>query len=194
MKTMAHKFELTPKDLTNEIKERLDITENGAIFGECTKLLFTNNGLFCNTGYPEACSFNYFLNGRDQSTITSTLEDIFAVFGLQHYYRYNKKIFDDLEQEHKNLSAYGNILMLSLLDEDIKKSAYISYGRGTKKGVYIQNPTTDEFEYTENIITILDALKNTPEQVFPVNELEFCFALTHDLILRAYPKKNFIIR
>ncbi|MBT3903395.1 hypothetical protein HOF26_01050 [bacterium] len=136
-------------------------------------MIFMNHALHGNTDQSGESSFSYFVRNKNCQDNHRPLKELFASFGMSHYYKKYKTGFERLEKM-TNESNYGSLLLFSFTPKLLKKSTHVSAPEGYKRTVYVN------WHETDNIITIMDALRNNANQVTDDNHLQY-FAILNDL-------------
>ncbi len=174
-------------DLDNEQKIREQLLKHG----ECLicpetsarqKVLFMNCPLFGNTTRPGCSSAHYFANNKSEHSIHASLKDVFHLYGYSSsYYKKYKNELEELEQEHKNLSKTGNMLLIAIPKDKLKDCVYLCGASGGKQSINVPN-----IGETYDIETIMNTLHTNPEKLEDSDGLQFCMPMTADLTLNPY--------
>lgn len=172
------KFSTDPKHLEQEKSLRTEIINNGR-YNETIrrKLLFMNYSFFGNENNPGSCTAHYLLQNMNIRDISLSLENIFSIFGYEKIYQKHKQELDELEQEHDKLSTFGNLLVIGIPRTIVSECVYVARPGGYKHTIWI-----DGIGNTDNVVTIVDTLRNNPLAMSESNMLEFCLTLTDDLL------------
>jgi len=186
-----HFLRFEPKDFFNikkEIKKRkkaIDGTDNFGFWEnrdrdeeEAAGRLFLNHAIFGNANYDGECSVWYWLKNYCHGNLGIDSKYLFSQLGLGSYHKKYAKKIKNLEELHKKVSAYGNMLLISLSPEQLKKSVVIVHPCGKNRKVTIDGKKTGDIKL------ILDTLRTNPKKIKEnTNFLQYCLILTHDLAL-----------
>jgi len=146
--------------------------------------LFLNHAIFGNTGWRGECSANYWLTNCNHGNLGIDSKYIFWQLGLEKVYKKYAKQLEKLEQQHKDLSKYGNMLLISLSEDQLKKCVKAVEPCGWENQKVTIQDETGKSKTTEDIKEILDTLRNNPEKIQEnTNFLQYCMMLTHDCAL-----------
>ena len=152
---------------------------------EFSRLQFLTWSLFSNSTNLASNPVNYFF-GNDNCnshrikkiSIKSAFEDL----GFAHIYEKYKNQLDNLEQEHKNLSEHGQMLLFAIPKAQIEDCVFPVTDDGRKDRVFI-----DGLGNTNDISIIMETLRNNPEKI-NYNNLQFALVKTWDFALN--PEKS----
>ncbi|MCK5632791.1 hypothetical protein KAH94_03515 [bacterium] len=139
--------------------------------------LFMNHSIFGNANRTGGSSLYYFRSNFDYSNKTFSTKKLFKVLNFSQYYKQYKVKLKKLKKLHEESSKYGNMLLLSFDKKQLKKSVIATDFHGNRITRTVNNTQT------YNTKTILDALRNDPEQVENCDEIIYCAILTQDLVL-----------
>ena len=137
--------------------------------------------MFGNSNFNGCNSVYYFLDNHNAGTGfngTISIKSVFDDLGYTHIYEKYKDQLTDLEQEHNNLSKYGQMLLFAIPKDTIKDCVYLSKSGGSKERVFI-----DGVGNTDNINIIMETLNNNPEKIANTDNLEFVLVKTWDFAL-----------
>jgi len=162
-------------------KNALNGSDNGGYGwgnnGQEAERLFMNHAIFANSGNQGRCSAWYWLRNHDQSNPNIKVYDLLKALDLEHLYRKYKTKFQKLEKLHEESSKYGNILLLSFDQTQLKECVIPAGGGGNRNSAYINGG------YTYDVKKIVDALRNNPSSVQAPNSVMYCTVLTQDYAL-----------
>ncbi len=159
------------------------------------KILFMNYALFGNVTNDGSSSAYYFVANNNVGNIHISLEDVFRFNQYSSYYEKYKNKLNALEQEHKELSELGNMLLIAIPEDKLKDCVYLCGSGGYKRSIPIKNngilaKLGIRFHKTNDIKTIMDTLRTNPEKFenpdLPYqnsDRLEFGMPMTWDLTL-----------
>ena len=188
-----------PKDNENQLIQeeelRKEVLDKG---GECdidvqsdnlqfNRLQFLTWSLFGNSTNLASNSVNYSVynhncndhrNRIKRISIKSAFEDL----GFAHIYEKYKNQLDNLEQEHKNLSEHGQMLLFAIPKDKIEDCVFPVDDYGCKDEVFI-----DGLGYRNDISIIMETLRSNPEKI-NYNNLQFALVKTWDFALN--PEKS----
>lgn len=136
-------------------------------------LLFMNSAIFGNLSNLGSCSFIYWLNNVDQSVrknLPNILEQIFKAFNLKYILDKYQNDLKNLKEIHEQVTPKGEILMISLPSEGLSFVQPIDACGGIKP-VKIKN------QKSINTQEILDAIKNNPNEVQDIDQIEWGLSL-----------------
>ncbi len=183
------KQEAIQADLDNEQKKREQILKHGT-YRKCLicpetsaypKVLFTNCPLFGNSTSQGSSSAHYFADNQNAGSVQVSLKDVFHLHGYSSYYEKYKSELEKLKREHKNVSEYGNMLLIAIPQDKLKDCVYLCEVDADKQSINIPN-----IGKTDNIETIVDTLHTNPEKLEDSDQLIFCMPMTGDLTLNPY--------
>jgi len=165
----------------NKRENALNGNDNGGYWsnnGQEAERLFMNYALFANSGVMGRCSAWYWLRDHDQSNPNITVYDLLKTLDLEHLYEKHKTKFKKLEKLHKKANnKYGNILLLSFDQDQLKECVIPAEGGGRRNAAYINGKSTYDVK------EIVDSLRNNPSSLRRPNEVMFCTVLTQDYAL-----------
>ena len=119
--------------------------------------LFLNTQLFGNLHVAGSSSFSYFLrNDNASSLIRVSIEDIFGQFGQKELYEKYKERFEALDQEHRALTKYGELLVVAVPRERVSEDVQTIDVHGEAAGV----KTLDAMEIRETDPSFKDNVLN----------------------------------
>jgi hypothetical protein len=136
-------------------------------------LLFLNKFLFGNLGRLGSCSMYYLLENHNMGEIAFSTQEIFNMFGLNDAYQAFADELKQLQQEHDNLSKYGEMLQIAVPKDNVDKSVYYTTSGGPKKEFV--STSGGEKVITTDIKTILTDLDKKPQDI-----AEFVLVETRD--------------
>ena len=105
--------------------------------------------------------------------IAFTTEEIFNMFGLNDAYQAFADELKQLQEEHDNLSKYGEMLQVAIPKDNVDKSVYYTTSGGPKKE-FISTGDGEKVTTTD-IKTILADLDKNPQDI-----AEFVLVETRD--------------
>ena len=163
----------TPED--NKVREQL--LKDGRTNALRPKLFFMNHALFGNTNNEFSCTFKYWYDDHDFSSIKISLKDLFSQLNLTSLYDQHKNEVEELEKLHKKAGNKGSILLISTTPEFAEKTIFPAHIMGYKKEVIIDGKKA-------TVPEIAQTLKTKPHLLGKeADELEYCMALTNDYAL-----------
>jgi len=142
------------------------------------KLLFMNYALFGNATNLGSSSADYMASNNNAGNVAISLRETFDHLGYQDIYAKYKEELTQLENEHKELSKYGNLLLVGVPQDKLPECVYLSLTGGAKRTIEIKGVGK-----TDDIKLIMDTLRTNPEKIWNSDQLEFCMAMTWDMAL-----------
>lgn len=124
--------------------------------------LCMNAFLFGSAEIPGNYSLDYWLKNYDQSSgkgLNFTARTMLEVYGFEQYYDRYKNEFDILRDDIMKDGQRGNLLLLSLTPEQVKKWVYPSHGNREKIYLKINGQVSGD------IVKFLMTLKQNPENL-----------------------------
>ncbi len=159
------------KKLREDTMNNADFFEHqfGLIYHE---LFFMNKTLGANKIFPGECSGRYFVDGvscKDDYMVLEKIEEVFKKSGLGRVYRSNKESILSLYDLHKQSSASGELLAVSIDKNYVNQMVYKASVMGLKNDF-----TEFEFLYPYNNL-ISNLIGFLPFSINPVKI--YCFAV-----------------
>ncbi len=161
------------------IQKRTELINDGRIINEDELrpyLLFANYALFGNSLDWGSSSAFYYLNNFNCVDPDITTQTIVDKFGDQALFGKYKTEFEQLENEYKQIMSNSLLLQLSVPQKALADHVYLAEPGGYKKKLKIGE------EETDNIQSIIHALRTTPEKIENTDQQEFCIVMTPDAV------------
>lgn len=140
------------------------------------KILFMNYAFFANLGNLGSNSAVYVLKNQNAPAgreIEMSNKDPFTLFGYDLIYKKYQKEIEQLAQDYKNLSKYGNMILIAIPKDKIYKYVYLCSSGG------IQAPLRKEDGPDITDIRIaMEALLKDPDSLRDSDQIEFCLIMT----------------
>lgn len=172
------KIDTDPLHLQQERSLRSYIIQNGRENETIRrKLLFMNYSFFGNENNPGSCTAHYLLQNMNIRKISISFKDVFSMFEYEKIYQKFRRELTTLQNEHEKLSTFGNLLVIGIPRSIVADCVYVACPGGYKYSIWINGIGT-----TDNVLTIIDTLRNNPSAMSESNMLEFCLALTDDML------------
>ncbi len=173
-----------PKNSKNQlIDEKMlheKILSNG---GNRNRLQYINWAIFANDDNNKPIgnnSINYIL--RDYNTGTGlygriiSIETVFDNLGYSDIYKKYENQLNELEQEHKNISKYGQFLLFAIPKKKIENYVFPVISGGQKAKIFIEG-----IGDTDDIKIVMEKLLNNHEKIkYGTNVIEFALVKTWD--------------
>lgn len=106
-----------------------------------------------------------------------TIQNLFEIFDLETIYPQFHEQLEQLAALHKSANMHGNMLLISFTPEQLKKCVYVAEPGGSKAMIKVYGEKTDD------VTTIVDALKQHASALENSDEIEYCMTLTQDCAL-----------
>jgi hypothetical protein len=166
------KFALDENKITQFLTKGLYGDKEDGVFTLCM-----NGYLFGSAGLSGRDSLDYWLRNHDQSSnkgLQLNARKMLEVYGLEAYYDRYQKEFELLWDEIAKDGARGNLLLLSLTPEQVKKWVYPSSDNRRKSYFTIDGKQTDD------VALVLKTLKTDPKKlsVDDLKYLHYCLVLS----------------
>lgn len=139
-------------------------------------ILFMNYALFANSSNPGSDSSYYIYfncNSIAGTTITLSPNRVFSILGYEWLYKKYQKEINALNHDYTYLSHFGNLLLIAIPQDTIKKYVYLARSGGLSETIHIDN-----IGETSDIKIILETLLNHPEKISETDRLEFCLIMS----------------
>ncbi len=180
---------LKPEVDQTELDKEQKIRERLLTYGRCCydcpegeelrqRILFINYALFGNITNEDSSSAHYCAKNYNHRSIQISLDNVFNFHEYSLYYATYKQELKELEHEHKSLSEYGNMLLIAIPQDILKDCVYSCRSGGGKQGVYIH-----EVGETDDINSIMNALRTDAKKVNNSDQVEFSMPMTWDFTL-----------
>lgn len=140
--------------------------------------VFMGHCLYSNSG--GACAGDYYLRNRAIHSFKESIKNIFKRFGYAAIYNRYRNELKALEKEYQSICPYGQLLLFSFSETALKKSVYVSHPGWKKRSVTITNKKHGTSITTDDIVTVVRAMRDTVESIQDYENLEFCFIPTID--------------
>lgn len=139
-------------------------------------VLFMNYAFFANTTVRGSSTSYYIYNDYNSPTgreVRILNQEPFTLLGYDWLYKKYQSEVDALANDYANLSKHGNLLLIAVPKDDIRKYVYLAKSGGFPRSINIKG-----FGQTTDMKRIMEALTQDPENVEETDKLEFCLIMT----------------
>lgn len=139
-------------------------------------ILFMNYAFFANSAVKGSSSSFYVYNNHNSPTgrkIKLSGDSSFSFLGYEWLYKKYSAEIDKLANDYAELSRFGNLLLIAVPKDSIKKYVYLAESGGMPRTINIQG-----IGQTSDINVIMETLNNNPEKMEETDKLEFCMIMT----------------
>lgn len=140
------------------------------------RILFMNYALFANDGWhgnnsAYLISQNFSWN---HAGVFLKAADVCDLLGYARIYEEFAPEIEELASGYKNLSVFGNALLIAVPKNDIQHYVFLTDDNGRRRSIYIEG-----IGKTDDIKIIMEAIINTPEKLKTSDLLQFGLVMFH---------------